>query len=293
MSNPYIVGSKLAVEEVKDAVWKLVWFRPYAEIIAEQKRSPQALRPILARIERRMYFELDGWAWFHMIEFHKFNLNKNFRPYTDHMAWPVRLINHIPRSPVARMKIEGDPVEFASEIQCLFDCPQHLPPRQFTEEYGKVNPLQNFDMDIEREEVCWNRIALKKHCLKCKSKLASYWTDKLNYYFRYAMEYAAEWGKPRDQYADLFIARMVYYLVWRGYELNLRAWNLQRQLVLRKEGTKMSEEQGEEHYQQGFRKANEEMQGLYGNIKRHLAHLVLNDLANSPMRIDRRGAHQT
>lgn len=288
MSNPYITGSKLSDEEVKQCVWNLVWFLPYPEVFREVERSPQALRPLLMRIERRMYFEMDAWPFFHMTEFEKHNLNRAFRPYVNYVDAVIDFVHRIPRASDTKMKIVAEPIDFADETACLFDCPQHLPPKKFVGRYGLADPMQNTAVRAKLDDECWNRLQRKRHCLKCRSKLTAMWTGKNSFFFRYAMEYAADRGKPRHQHADLFIARLAYHLVWRAYELNLRAWLFQKQLALRFKARGMSGENGEAYFEEGIRQANQRTLDLYLQVKRHIAHLVLNDLRERPLRIDRR-----
>ncbi len=292
MANPYIVGSKLSAEEVRLCVGYLVWFHPYADIFKEMSPSSQALRPILTQIERRMYFDMDRWAVFHLMEFGKYNLNNEFRPYINHVAYYLDAVLRIPRGPRSKMIVESEITDFQGELDCMFACPQHVAPRKFVERYGVAKPLQVPDSNVPYEDECRNRIARKKHCVGCRSELRHIWTSSEQFLFRYAMEYAAKFGKPRAQYADIFIARMVYHLVWRAYDLNLKAWIIQKQITLKSKSLRMQREEGEEFYKKSIHDANKRRQGLYINIKSYLAQLVLRELKENPLRIDRRGLHK-
>ena len=290
MANPFIIGSKLTRNEVIQCIWRLCWFHRYADIAKDTGRSPQALRPMLAQIERRMYFESSNWALFHMLILSKYNLNREFRPYENRIESIIDAVHRIPRAPSSEMRIHSETVEFESELACLYDCPQHLPPLKFVERYGPAKPIQNFKPG-QHEEECRNRLKRKKHCSKCKSKLIHLWTGKHSYFFRYAMEYAAHYGKPRPQFTDLFIARMAHVLVWRAFDLNMQTWYYQRQLLLRKEQKQMGLEEGKAYFQSELIAARKRIAKVVNVAKGELMKEAVNDLQRNPIRIDRRGAH--
>ena len=222
MANMYVLHSRLSDEEIQAIVLKIIAFLTYEEISESTGRSIQSLRPLLNRIERRMYFEMDEWPLFHMMQFSNFNPNKLQRPYNNHIAYVLECIHRIPRAKKpSGMVIDGEKIDFPDEVACLFDCPQHLPPKQFVKKYGKASPIAGFKTYKEQKE-CADRIRLKRSCGACTSKLIDIWTaEKTLHVFRFAMEYAAKFGKPRKQNYDLFIARMCYYLIWRAFELNM------------------------------------------------------------------------
>lgn len=291
MANPYILHSRLTEKEVQNCVWNLVWFQPYAKIFSVQEKSPQALRPVLSAIERRMYFELDEWPLFHMLELPKHNLNKEFSPYTDHMSYVSELALQVPRSANSKMKTGSEKINFRDEVDCLFSCPHHVPPAKFVKRYGYVKVVQNFGPTGNDEE-CHTRIGLKKVCDQCQSIIRPILCERQSYIFRHAMEYAALWGKPKYQYVDLFMARLVYHLVWKGYEVNLRLWLVQMQLLAQAKARKLPPTEREtvvkKARQDDFRKA----ENLHQELKKHLARMVLDNLRDSPVRIDRRKVYE-
>ncbi|MEP1611550.1 MAG: hypothetical protein ABJL72_06460 [Roseobacter sp.] len=118
MANIYVLHSRLSDEEIQNIVLSIVGFMTYDEIATNTGRTIQSLRPLLNRIERRMFFDMDGWPLFHMMQLSSHNLNKFQRPYNNHIASILECIHRIPRAKKKTgMSIDGEMVDFASEVE--------------------------------------------------------------------------------------------------------------------------------------------------------------------------------
>lgn len=292
MSNPYILNSKLTSEEVRRLVWELVLFRPYRAIFESERRTPQSLRPVLNQIERHMYFQSDDWTFFHFFELPQFNLNSQQAPYINEMKFIVSAIFHIPKDESkTRMKLTEEKLDFDEEVRCLFNCPQHLPPLKFVARYGRAQPIQNFKKG-EHDDECYARINLKRSCSGCSGKLVDLLTNpKKPFLLRFAMEYAAEHGKPRQQNNDVFIARMIYALVWRAFNLNTRRFLSFGQMVHMNKANEFTVEKRKRFVEANIGKSRKLADLNLHKAKQHATAAVLTSLEKNPIRIDRRGNH--
>lgn len=292
MANPYIASSKLTPHEVETMVLGLVCFNTYREIATAIHRSPQALRPALVQIERRMYFEFDGWPIFHMLQLSSYNPNRNQIPYRNEIQDIIECVLRVPRREGRPgMRMPGPKVSFDAELECLYSCPQHLPPNEFVERYGLARPVQSAQRHPLEQE-CYTRIGLKKSCSSCRSGLRDIWTSDRKYFFRFAMEYAKRFGKPRPQHVDLFIARMAYVLVWRAFDLNAIHFRAFYTLVHKSEAGNLPPEQRQDFVQTITNKDREHVAQTRMNARNAVAKLVLKHLASDPIRVDRRGVHK-
>ncbi len=290
MANPYVVNSRLTQEEVEKLVFNLANFATYRKIAATMGLSIQGLRPLLNRIERRMYFEIDWWPLFHLLQLSKYNPNVKQRPYNNHLIPMLEIIQRIPRNEDGKgLKIEGQKVNFEDEVACLYSCPQHPPPIQFVEKYGKAKPIGAYKA-FKAQTECHSRIALKASCRSCKSKLIDIWTaEKRPHIFRFAMEYCERFGKPRRHNEDIYIARLAYYLVWRGYDMNVDEF-LGFSPIRHQAGTgKLRPELRERYIREGFHKDQKQAAELKMKAIAAGVGYVMADLRERPIRVDRRG----
>jgi len=273
-------------------LWSLVWFHPYRVIFKLNKRSPQALRPVLTRIERRMYFESDLWLYFHMMELSHHNLNQQQTNYTNAIEYIFDAVFQIPRYvKEGRLMYHGETVKFDDEVDCLFSCPQHLPPVDFVKRYGREDPL-NWLTRHEHADECSARIKLKRSCSACKGKLRDILCKpKKWYFFRFAMEYAAEHGKPRAQVNDIFIARMVYALVWRAFDLNGRRFVRKARMDSFPKMDELPPEKRTPFLENATKEFIDVAVQRYTWVKLFARNVLIEDLKRDPIRVDRRGTH--
>ncbi|MFT4012766.1 MAG: hypothetical protein QM682_05055, partial [Paracoccus sp. (in: a-proteobacteria)] len=290
--NPYIASSKLTPYEVDTMVLGLVRFNTYGEIATAIRRSPQALRPVLAQIERRMYFEFDGWPIFHLFQLSSYSLNRKHVPFINEIPNVIECVLRIPRAKNSRgLRTTGPELSLDAEVACLFNCPQHLPPNPFVERYGFARPIQNF-RPHPLEQECHTRIGLKKSCSSCPGTLRDSTLTKKVHFFRYAMEYAARFGKPRHQYVDIFIARMAYALVWRAFDLNMGHFLAVRSLVHRNNSGNLDHDARAEYMKEMVGKDRHHAVAAVNNARKYASNLILDHLVQNPIRVDRRGAHK-
>ena len=290
MANPYVVNSRLTQEEVEKLVFNLANFATYREIAATMGLSIQGLRPLLNLIERRMYFEIDWWTLFHLMQLSSYNPNINQRPYNNHLIPMLEIVQRIPRNEDGKgLRIEGEKINFEDEVACLYGCPQHAPPIQFVEKYGKANPIGAYKA-FKAQTECHKRIALKSSCRGCKSKLVDIWAaESRPHIFRFAMEYCERFGKPRGNNEDIFVARLAYYLVWRGYDMNVAEF-LSFSPLRHKAGTgQLRPDLRDKYVREGYKKDRKQAAELKLKAISTAVGYVMAHLRGRPIRVDRRG----
>lgn len=292
MANPYIARSKLTAHEVEAMVAGLVCFNTYGEIATAIRRSPQALRPALVQIERRMYFECDGWPIFHLFQLSSYNPNRKHIPYINEIPNIIECVLRMPRAKNRLgMRQSGPELSFEAELDCLFTCPQHLPPREFVKRYGLARPINNFKPHPLEQE-CRTRIGLKKSCSSCKGTLRDTALIQRTHFFRFSMEYAARFGKPAQQYTDLFIARMAYFLVWRAFELNADHFVSARLVLHRSHSASLPPEKRMEFIKNRAVGDGKYAKAVIAAARNQVMNIILDDLTKNPIRVDRRGNYK-
>ncbi|MEP1612419.1 MAG: hypothetical protein ABJL72_10895 [Roseobacter sp.] len=157
--------------------------------------------------------------------------------------------------------------------------------------YGIAQPIGNFKKYTAQKE-CADRIRLKKSCRNCPSKLKYILTaDKKSYFFRFAMEYATKFGKPRKQNEDIFIARMAYYLVWRAFDMNLDEYMSYGAMRHSGKAKTMDKERAEQFFKDKMQKDRKKAVEWKLEAMKTGAAYVLSELKANPIRLDRRAAH--
>lgn len=299
MANQYIHNSKLDAAEVEKIVWKLVTFTQYSDIYRELGRSPQALRPLLMRIERRAYVECSELFYWFLAKHPNKGMDQKYGYSVSVLDFASTLFALLPRDSYCERTEELATVsktDVQAEIDCIFDCPQHVGGKQYIERYGRprrIMPLLQAKGGRPNVSERAKRIGLKRNCGACRSKFKDHLFRRPSY-FCWIQDYAARTGKPRQASAELFVYRLCNFLAMQEWhEASVRfvvarvsdQKKASKRLVL--EG-KRSEKEARIRVAKEFNLADDQVKNDLHWLNKEMVDLILECLAADPIRLDRR-----
>ncbi len=292
MANEYIHASRLSSSEVLELVWDLILFKPHREIFERSERSEQALRPVIFKLEERIFLESDDVLSWHLFTLRTLSMHRGYRPFVDECIKAAPFLMALPRNfPGNAIELKSPTTDAESEINCLFDCPQHLPPNEFVRKYGKMEPIgylpSKQTWPDNQEQI--TRANLKATCGKCSGLYRTSYA-KSTYFLNCAQHFCASHGRPRNQRKDVFLAKLAFHLQWCAWELTtvrFRYMNYMRLVAKLKASSKGDYESEKRRI---YKEGEWTIRLSRKNARQKLLKLILAELEKNPLRVNRRAS---